>query len=309
MLIQNVREGNQRDQFATQCPGAFIFNFTLTPNNRTLLLNGEPILPRVYPHIPTSVRAYQTREITIGSTQQACKNFLEAFVMDLDYYIETPDTTSKTSIYNPKYNPRLHIDILRASMPSYPGYSTPLSSNSQNQIWVWLEDLSTHPPKTLYSSIALRIKRVQVSRRWLDVDSRSTTTYKSPKTLKTCHIWSWLCADTDKYPYYEYIYQENFDQYGKKGSMRHFFTMMWGNLVGLMGLGLAIVWLAVCGIMVLSPAVYTVLGVVKSVFEVYKKRIQEVDEWIADEDVDGLLQNDTYLEISGKFEKSEVRRR
>lgn len=91
--------------------------------------------------------------------------------------------------------------------------------------------------------------------------------------------------------------------------MRHFFTMMWGNLVGLMGLGLAIVWLAVCGIMVLSPAVYTVLGVVKSVFEVYKKRIQEVDEWIADEDVDGLLQNDTYLEISGKFEKSEVRRR
>jgi hypothetical protein len=57
MLIRNVGEGNQRDQIATHCPGAFIFNFTLTPDNRTLLLNDEPILPRAHPHIPTPLRA------------------------------------------------------------------------------------------------------------------------------------------------------------------------------------------------------------------------------------------------------------
>lgn len=226
--------------------------------------------------------------------------------MDLDYYIETPDTTSGTSIYNTKYNPRLRIDILRASMPTYPGYSTPLSSNSQNQIWVWLEDLSVHPPNTHYSSITLKIGRVKVSRRWLDAHSQGTTTYKTQKSLKTCHIWSWLCADIDNYPYYEYIYQENFDQYGKKGSMRHFLTKRWGNLVGLVGVGQAIVWLAVCGSMVLSPAVYALFRGVKSVVEVYRKRIQEVDEWVADEEVEGLLMSDRYLENSGEVEKQEV---
>jgi hypothetical protein len=306
MLIRNVEEGNQRDQTATHCPGAFIFNFTLHSDNRTLLLNDEPILPRAHPHIPTPLRAHQTGETATDLAHRVCTNFSGAPVMDLDYYIEIPDTSSGTSIYNTKYNPRLRLDILRASMPTYPGYSTPLFSNSQNQIWVWLEDLSAHPPKTLYSTITLRITRVQVGRRWLDTDSQGTTTYKTPKSLKTCHIWSWLCADINKYPYYEYIYRENFDQYGKKGSMRHFWTTRWGNLVGLMGVGQAIVWLAVCGSMVLSPAVYAVFRGVKSVVKVYRKKVQEVDEWLADEEVEGLLKNDRYLEDFGEVEKEEV---
>jgi hypothetical protein len=226
--------------------------------------------------------------------------------MDLDYYIETPDTTSGTSIYNTKYNPRLRLDILRANIPTLPGYGALLSSNSQNQIWVWLEDLAAHPPNTLYSDITLRIKRVQVSRRWPDSDSRGTTTYKTRKSLKTCHIWSWLCADIDKYPYYEYIYRENFDQYGKKGSMRHFLTTRWANLVGLMGVGHAIVFLFVCGSMVLSPFVYAVFRGVKSVVELYQNRVQEVDEWLADEEVEGLLKSDTYLEDFGEVEKQGV---
>lgn len=73
-----------------------------------------------------------------------------------------------------------------------------------------------------------------------------------------------------------------------------------------MGVGQAIVWLAVCGSMVLSLAIYAVFRGVKSVVEVYRKRIQEVDEWLADEEVEGLLKNDIYLEDSGKVEKEEV---
>lgn len=230
--------------------------------------------------------------------------------MDLDYYIDTPDPTSGTSIYNTKYNPRLHIDILRASIPGYPGYSysTPLSSNSQKQIWVYLEDLSAHPPETPYSSIPLRIGSVKVDRRWLDFDSdwQRTTTYKTPESLKTCYIWSWLCADTREYPYYKYIYRANFDQYGKKGSMRHFLTRQWSYLVGLVGVRQAIALLAICASVVLAPAVYAVFRGVKSVIDVYRKRIQEVDEWVADEEVEGLLVNDRYLEDFRKVEKEEV---
>lgn len=226
--------------------------------------------------------------------------------MDLDYYINTPDTTSGTSIYNTKYNPRLRLDILRASTPSVPRYSTPLSSNSQNQIWVFLEDLSVHPPETLYSSIAFRIKDVKVDRRWLDSNSQGTTTYKTLKSLKTCHIWSWLCADINEYPNYEYIYRENFDQYGKKGSMRHFLTTAWANLVGFMGVRPAIALLAFCGTMVFLTAVYAVFRGVKSVVEVYRTKVQEVDEWVADEEIEGLLRYDTYVEDLGVVEEVEA---
>ncbi|RDW59556.1 hypothetical protein BP6252_12643 [Coleophoma cylindrospora] len=306
MLIRNVGEGNERDQIATQYPGAFIFNFTLTPDNRTLLLNDEPILPRAHPHIPAPLRAHQTGESATEFAHRIRTNFSGFPVMDLDYYIETPDTTTGTSIYNMKYNPRIRLDILRASIPSLPGYSTPLSSNTQNQIWVWLEDLSAHLPNTLYSSIPLRIGRVKVSRRWLDADSQGTTTYKTLKSLKTCYIWSWLCADIDNYPYYEYIYRQNFDQYGKKGSMRHFLTTRWGNLVGLMGFGQAIAWLVVCGSMVLSPVAYAMFRGVKNVVEVYRKRAQEVDEWLEEEEVEGLLNDDRYIEDFEELEKEEV---
>lgn len=223
--------------------------------------------------------------------------------MDLDYYIEAPDATSGTSIYNTQYNPRLRIDILRASTPTVPAYSTALSSDDQHQIWIWLEDLSSHPPGTDYASIALRIKRVQVSRRWLNSDSKGrttpgTTTYRDLASLKRCYLWSWLCADIRGYPYYQFIYRERFDQYGKKGSMRHFLTSIWGALVGVVGIGAAVVLAAIWGTIMLVPAVYGVFIRVKRVVGMYQRRAQEVDEWVADEEVEGLLRYDTYVEDS-----------
>ncbi|OBT71896.1 hypothetical protein VF21_10570 [Pseudogymnoascus sp. 05NY08] len=286
---------------------AFIFNFTLTPDNRTLLLNDEPILPRAYPHIPTPLRAYQTIETTSDFARRSRTNVTGDLALDLDYYMDAPDTKSgSTSIYNTNYNPRLQIDILRASTPTYPAYSTPLSSDSQNQIWVWLEDLSAHPPGTPYHSIALRVKRVKVDRRWPDTDSKGTKTYRSLTSLKRCYIWSWLCADIEEYPYYQYIYRENFDQYGKKGSMRHFLTSIWGALVKVMGLGPAIVLLVISGIIMLLPVVYGVFISVKGVVGMYQRRTQEVDEWVADEEVEGLLRYDTYLEDSREIREEEV---
>ncbi|KAH8746716.1 hypothetical protein BGZ57DRAFT_935864 [Hyaloscypha finlandica] len=277
---------NQRDRIATHYPGAFIFNFTLTADNLTLLLNDEPILPRAHPHIPTPLRVHQTPEGATYFANRVCTNFSTASMMDLDYYISTPDPTSGTSIWNTKYNPRLQINILRASIPSYPGYSTPLSSNSQQQIWLWLEDLSAHPPNTLYSNIPLRIRDVRVDRRWFWQKTQGGDNYKAPQSLKTCHIWSWLCADIPNYPYYEYIYQMHFDQYGKKGSMRHFVTKRWARLVGLIGLQQAIALLALCANIVLSLVVYALFRAIKNVINMYRMRMQEVDEWVTDEELE-----------------------
>ncbi|KFY51707.1 hypothetical protein V497_08918 [Pseudogymnoascus sp. VKM F-4516 (FW-969)] len=289
------------NQMPSPFPGAFIFNFTLTPNNLTLLLNGEPILPRAHPYIPTPLRAYQTIETPSDSGSPSRTNTKGALALDLDYYIDGPDTTSGTSIYNTRYDPRLRIDILRASTPAH---STPLSSDSQHQIWIWLEDLTPHPPGTPYASIALRIKRVQVGRRWRnrrDSEGRTTqgtTTYRDLASLNRCYLWSWLCADIREYPYYQFIYREKFDQYGKKGSMRHFLTWIWGALVGVVGFGPAIVLAVIWGIVMFTPVVYGVIIRVKRVVGMYQRRAQEVDEWVADEEVEGLLRYDTYVEDS-----------
>ena len=88
--------------------------------------------------------------------------------------------------------------------------------------------------------------------------------------------------------------------------MRHFLTTRWGDLVGLVGVGQATLWSAVCRSIVLSPAVYAAFRGVKSVVEVYQKRVQEVDEWVADEEVEGLLKNDRYLEDFEQVEKEKV---
>lgn len=294
---------NQRDRIATYYLGAFIFNFTLTADNLTLLLNDEPILPRAHPHIPTPLRVHQTPESGTYFANRVCTNFSTAPVMDLDYYISTPDPTSGTSIWNTKYNPRLQIDILRASIPSFPGYSTPLSSNSQQQIWLWLEDLSAHPPNTLYSNIPLRIKDVSVNKRWFWEKTQGGDNYKAPQSLKTCHIWSWLCADIPNYPYYKYIYQMNFDQYGKKGSMRHLVTERWGRLVGLIGRRQSLALLALCANIVLSLVVYALFRAVKNVINMYRMGMHEVDEWVADEELEDSFYYEEVLKEKAAAEK------
>ena len=301
-----MREGDQDNQVSTDYPGAFIFDLRLGPDNLTLLLNGEAILPRARAYLPAYVRAPQVGLLEAGAEHRPIADVGKPTIMELAYYIDSPDTTSGTSIYNTKYNPRIRIDILRASIPSLPGYSASLSSDVQEMIWIWLEDLTEHPPGTPYAKIPLRIKRVEVSPRWLKSHSEGTTTYRSLTSLRGCYIWSWLCADIDEYPYYEYVYQENFDEYGKKGSMRHFLTLRWGNMVNLLGYWRAVILLAVCGSIVLSPFVYSVYRAMKSVLEMYQNRTKEVDDWVADEEIEGWLESDRYFEDFGYDEKVEA---
>ena len=284
-------------------------NFTLTPDNLILLLNDEPILPRAHPHIPTPLRAPLQSSLTPLDVIRT--DVTEAVVMDLDYYIQQPDTTASTSFYNRQYSPGFLLDILRAGMPNNPGYNIPLNSTQQNRIYVFLEDLSDHPLNTPFTDIPLRIKGVELERRW-PVETIGRTTYKTLKSLKTCHIWSWLCAENDSYPYYEYIYRVNFDQFGKKGSMRHFLTARWAELVGLIGARQAIVGLAALGCVMLLLVVTAVWRGgkrgVNRVVGTYRMRIQEVDEWVADEEVEGLLEGDRYLDDFGKVEEETVQR-
>jgi hypothetical protein len=73
-----------------------------------------------------------------------------------------------------------------------------------------------------------------------------------------------------------------------------------------LGFKQAIVCLVVCTSMALSPAVYAVVRGVKSVVGMYRGRIEEAHEWLADEEVDGLLQGDRYFGDSRESKEEEV---
>ena len=55
-------------------------------------------------------------------------------------------------------------------------------------------------------------------------------------------------------------------------------------------------WMALCGSIVLWPVVHVVFTRLRSVVEDYQKRAQDVRDWLADEEVDGLLEIDRYIE-------------
>ena len=92
--------------------------------------------------------------------------------------------------------------------------------------------------------------------------------------------------------------------------MRHFLTARWAELVGLIGVRQAIVGFAALGCVVLLLVVSAVWRggrrSVKRVVGTYRKRIQEVDEWVADEEVEGLLQGDRYLDDFTMVEEETV---
>jgi len=56
--------------------------------------------------------------------------------------------------------------------------------------------------------------------------------------------------------------------------------------MGLIGRRQALALLALCANIVLSLVVYALFRAVKNVINMYRMRMQEVDEWVADEDLD-----------------------
>ena len=55
----NLSLWNQDEQIGENLPSALIFNFTLTHDNRTLLLNDIPILPLENVHVPPRLYAHR----------------------------------------------------------------------------------------------------------------------------------------------------------------------------------------------------------------------------------------------------------
>lgn len=272
---------NQDEQIGENLPSALIFNFTLTHDNCTLLLNDIPILPLENAHVPPRLYAHQTSESLTQFEHDDLTDYANVPLFLLDYSRIVPQAEDGSQLFY-NYSPTLNVDILGASIA---GYNALLPAKDQRFISLTLKQLE--PPSTSpISSLSFKITDVYLE------DRGPNNIFKRPDDLKKCTIWSWLCADTARYPWYQYIYRQNFDDYGKIGSLRHLIHSRWANLLERLGLWKVVILVFVVVSMVLSPAFYGFYRIWKRLQELHRRKVEEVNAWTGDEEIEGLLDDD-----------------
>lgn len=265
---------NEDEQIGEKLPSALIFNFTLSHDNRTLILNDVPILPVQNPYVPPRLYAYQTSETLAQFDNETLTDYNDCPLFSLDYArVVTQVTFEATRI--------LDLDILGAGIAEY---NALLPSNEQRLIHLFLDHIE--PKSASISSMTFKIADVHLE------DRNSSYQFPAPESLKTCTMWSWLCADTQFYPWYLYIYRQNFDDYGKIGSMRHLVHTRWANLLERNGaVQIGVIGFVIC-IVLLSLLGYGIYRMWKRTQELWQRRVGDVDAWTADEEIGGLLDDE-----------------
>ncbi|KAF8851198.1 hypothetical protein BDZ45DRAFT_679315 [Acephala macrosclerotiorum] len=239
---------NPNTQTGEDVHTALMLNFTFTRDNRILLLNDKPILPIENGNVPPSLTAPQTSN-SLDEFEHGAPDFHGLSFFELDYYRRVPYPEDPNSRYN-IWNPTLSIDILGAGIA---GYNTLLRADTQRYIKVVVDEIppyQKHPYDRPISERRYRIKDVTLEDRW------PYQQFAAPDELGECTIWSWRCDDIPDFPYYHYVYRQNFDEYGKIGSLRHELHQRWATLVDRMGMWRVVLLLVVVGNMVLTPVFY-----------------------------------------------------
>ncbi|TVY52371.1 hypothetical protein LCER1_G006523 [Lachnellula cervina] len=237
---------NKEEQIGEDIPSALLLNFTVSADNRTLLLQDQPFMPLLQPHTPPRLSAPQTSQSLSEFEHGTPPNLEDLPVFDLDYdRIAHPRDDPSIHYYN--YYPKLMINLLGAGIA---GHNALLKDMEQKVIKITLRDwntvgrASTDPPNHSFE-----IKEVKL---W----ERQPGDSVDPDDLKECTLKSWRCSDFGDHPWYRYIFRQNFDEYGKIGSFRHKLHQRWATLYERLGFFRITLLILVVISMVLSPIPY-----------------------------------------------------
>ncbi|KAK8170256.1 hypothetical protein IWX90DRAFT_414600 [Phyllosticta citrichinensis] len=257
---------------------AFVLNFTLSRDNRTLLFNDRPIFPFPCPDSPTTFDACSVpTNFSVGDLHGvkagSCVGAAGGSRHELDFArVVSPEDEENAAKWTTA--PKILVDILGAS-PSASNETTLLGSATQKIVQVSLDHATTLPTTFKISDIQL-------------LDRPADYSLQTPEQLPTCTSRSWRCAETEHYPYYRFFWRQNFDQHGRIGSMRHNVMKNFGEL------GLHI-WERAGIYMAVSGGVLAVAAVMSSIALLYRRgrAIQQgyrhMDDWMHAEEGQGLL--------------------
>ncbi|PMD46595.1 hypothetical protein L207DRAFT_217024 [Hyaloscypha variabilis F] len=285
---------NVENQIGEDLPSALIFNFTLSHDYRTLMLNEVPILPLENAYVPPRLFAYQSSETLTQFDNDPITDYNSCPLFSLDYSRIVPQAEDSSQKYY-NYTLSLELDILGASIAEY---NALLPANNQNFIRVTLNQADSR--ETHISLVSFKIGDISLEERG------SNNQFQSPESLKTCTAWSWLCADKPGYPWYQYIYRQHFDEYGRIHSMRWLVHFKWATLIEVYGVVQVAIITSAVGIVALSLLGYGIYRISKRAQALWQRRIGDVDAWTAEEEIGGLLDDEEEEEDDDYDRRAEV---
>jgi hypothetical protein len=220
-------------------PAAIVLKFSLSADNKTLLLGDAPILPLQNYYIPPRVQAIQVPAgmseygVRGVAEESSDKRIMRKGTLDLDYdRLVEGDPTGGPPYYNHK--PVLRFRVMGVGNG---GVDTELDVSAQEVVQVRLEDQNEGG----WSNAAERSYLIT----GVEVLPAGEVYAKISEELgdhmgaeadqeKECTRKNWKCPDEGVYeagsPYrtpYRFIWRKRFDQYGRIGSLRHDFVQQW----------------------------------------------------------------------------------
>lgn len=205
---------------------AILLNFTLTHDNKTLLVNDEPYLtlPLKEPTTAPRISAYQvpqslTSQNTLDGRQRlevlgACRSTNKCRCFGLSYERSiTPRDDPNIRYYNPVFEVRLDVIGLSAD-------NDRLLTDVQSQGYVNIQMKHLHGGSSESEGTQYSLTRLSI----LNRDK------PGPRPSEEgCDRLSWRCADMGDPPWWRRIWRHQFDEYGRVGSLRHALTKRWAE--------------------------------------------------------------------------------
>lgn len=123
------------------------------------------------------------------------------------------------------YHPDIYVDVIGAGVPGWPVQTTLMDGVEQKGVKIVLYDsadsrsgLGSDDPNRRYA-----IESVSFVDRPLN--------YRAPRPDdRKCSLWSWRCANLGDPPWYQFVWPQNFDRYGRIGCTRRV-VLMWKERV------------------------------------------------------------------------------
>ncbi|GIZ47721.1 hypothetical protein CKM354_001080600 [Cercospora kikuchii] len=199
---------------------SLLLNFSVSDSGKHLLLNGELLALRVPdPSRPRLISAPQV-PLTSNITEQKGETFTNYVELDYEFWANNRDDPN-IIYYN--YYPKIYLNLIgaRVSEGKNAFHDILLDSLDQKYVEIQLHDPEARPsgdPNVSYTIIHAKL-----------LDRAADYVPPHPDD-KPCSRWSWRCADFGDPPWYRYIWRQNFDEYGRIGSMRRNVLMRWKRI-------------------------------------------------------------------------------
>jgi hypothetical protein len=201
----------------TKSASNFVLSFELSPDNSTLLLQGEPFYPLPDANVPPRLHAPQTNLSVVSFWDSPRLELYHRPRFELDYARRVYTGEEVRRFRPPKdADAVIEFDVLGAGVE---GHDALLSSEEQMIVSVVLvraEDGSSRA-----NFVQVGVKTYMRGGRYPRLER------------KTCSLWSWRCEEIEGEPWYQVILRRDFDRYGRIGSGRWWVMRTWGRVRGL----------------------------------------------------------------------------